>query len=123
MFKVRKSDAYKQMLAQRNNRHDELSDSDQLDDIIKIEFVKKYDIPYDCLDIEHYSRDDYTIYFNLIDRPLKDAMHVDNKGNSVFLHMDQKIFLLNGSNEWGAFKGYIDKYNCENMDSFDIFKI
>ena len=123
LFRIRKTEEYKKFqssmdnagVAQNNN------DSSKLKEIIKLDQVKKYDIPHDCL-VQGYYGEDTEFIYGVYNYELKEKLHVDNKGNVLLINPQRKLFLINGNNEWNTFNDFMTKYRFENYDSLEIFK-
>mmetsp|Transcript_42002 Transcript_42002/g.48666 ORF Transcript_42002/g.48666 Transcript_42002/m.48666 type:complete len:617 (+) Transcript_42002:157-2007(+) len=120
VYRFKRSNDYKSSLAESSVQGVSTAPK-KLKEIINVDMVKKYDVPHEFLQPGYYG-EDYTLFYCFNEVPSKHILHVDNKGNVLFLHFERKLLMINSTNVWDTFKGYIDRYKVESLDSFDIFK-
>lgn len=122
LFRLRRTEEYKKQQAIKDaSVLDQNNNAQKLKEILKVDFVKKFDIPHECLKQGFYGSDDSFVY-EWSESNAKQKLHVDNKGNVIVICPSRSLLLVNGKNEWSTFNEYITKYKFENYDALEIFK-
>ncbi|CAI2381450.1 unnamed protein product [Moneuplotes crassus] len=107
-FRINKTDDYKKsMLSEELRRQESLKSKA----IINVEPINRYRV-------FNHNRD------NLIKDDmwtLEQPLFIDNKGNVVYLHVEEKIFQINGINHWDDFQRRLNDKGL-TTDDFDIYK-
>lgn len=92
------------------------------DAIISLELIDQFDVPHEFLDksIYAYNADFIAPIYDLPDD--KHVMHVDNKGNVLYINPVKKVLLINNQNNWDSLENYFKKGKLGTWLEIEMFK-
>lgn len=102
--------------------HNNKIEEDQNQELFELELFHEFIVTDEFLD-ERDKREN-SPFFNSIKKTSerKQVIHVDNKGNYLFLSPERSIFLLNDKNVYDQFQKYWSKSNLGQFDDFEMIK-